>query len=88
MVTQANFVREKRNVSSAGGHLKDINCAAQVCCINCNGAHKTLDRRCPVYLKNAEIMKRMAFDNLLFLEAKRQVEGINKERRNIPSEVT
>lgn len=36
-------------------------------------------------MKNANIMKRMAYDNLLFIEARKQVEGLVKDTNSRPS---
>lgn len=65
--------REEKYLSCAGNHSRNSECETSFSCINCKGQHKILDRSCPIYMKNAEIMRRMAFDNLSFLEARRVV---------------
>ncbi|XP_071555864.1 uncharacterized protein [Temnothorax nylanderi] len=54
-------------------------------CINCGEEHATSDRKCPKYLKNLEISKVMAVDNLPFFESRALVQ--KRERNNPTSEV-
>ena len=51
--------------------------------INCNGFHSTVDRQCPLYIRNAEIAKIMAHDNLPFFEAKSLI--MRQEKKAIPA---
>ncbi|EFN63480.1 hypothetical protein EAG_00530, partial [Camponotus floridanus] len=48
----------------------DIHCKETPKCINCSGPHHALDRKCPKFILNSEINKKMAFDNISYLEAR------------------
>ncbi|XP_036146456.1 uncharacterized protein LOC118648143 [Monomorium pharaonis] len=56
---------------------KDQPCQKEKKCINCSGSHSTTDRECPLYVRNAEIARVMAYDNLF--EAKTLV--IRQEKK-------
>ncbi|XP_019884483.2 uncharacterized protein LOC109610335 isoform X1 [Camponotus floridanus] len=51
----------------------DIHCKETPKCINCSGPHHALDRKCPKFILNSEINKKMAFDNISYLEARRSL---------------
>lgn len=78
--------REEKCLVCAGSHSRNPKCEAPFSCINCKGPHKTLDRRCPIYLQNVDIMRRMAHDNLSYLEARRVVEGLHSTSREVPTQ--
>ncbi|XP_071634355.1 uncharacterized protein [Temnothorax longispinosus] len=50
-------------------------CEKTMRCFNCHGPHKSTFRGCPVYEKNKNINKVMAFNNISFYSARRLVEG-------------
>lgn len=64
--------REQKCLQCGGTHqnTKEAPCQLEKKCINCNETHATTDRKCPFYIRNAEIAKVMAFDNMPFFEAK------------------
>ena len=41
-------------------------------CVNCNGAHKSSDRGCPIYMQHENINRIMAYDNVSFEEARKR----------------
>lgn len=49
----------------------DIPCKESPKCINCKEPHHTLSRGCPKFVFNAEINKRMALDNVSYMDARR-----------------
>ncbi|XP_071636965.1 uncharacterized protein [Temnothorax longispinosus] len=57
---------------------KEAPCIKPKKCINCEEEHATSDRKCPKYLKNLEISKVMAADNLPFMEARALVQKREK----------
>ncbi|XP_070529915.1 uncharacterized protein [Cardiocondyla obscurior] len=68
-------------LNCGGAHLssKDNPCSMPASCINCKGHHGTLHKGCPAYVKQLEIHKIMAVDNLPFLEARKLRESNIKE---------
>ena len=57
---------------------KECPCLKSKMCINCKGQHATTDRKCPMYVRNVEIAKIMAQENLPFFEAKRKALKLEK----------
>lgn len=76
-------------LTCAGNHRssRDNPCMLEKSCINCNGAHSTMDRDCPLYRKHLDIARVMAYDNLPFLEARSLVEknGAPAPSRPVPA---
>ncbi|XP_024872259.1 uncharacterized protein LOC112468755 [Temnothorax curvispinosus] len=61
---------------------KETPCSEPKKCINCEEEHATSDRKCPKFMKNLEIAKVMAADNLPFMEARALVQ--KRENKNCP----
>lgn len=66
---------EEKCLSCASFSFKNLNCSAKSFCINCKGEHKTLNKACPSLNKNREIMRKMTYDNLPFMDARRSVQN-------------
>ncbi|XP_024879367.1 uncharacterized protein LOC112459488, partial [Temnothorax curvispinosus] len=61
---------------------KERPCSETKKCINCEEEHATSDRKCLKFMKNLEIAKVMAADNLPFMEARALVQ--KRENKNCP----
>lgn len=68
--------KTERCLSCAGEHTssRENPCKLNLKCVNCGGNHNTLNRSCPILIKQKEIVRIMAVDNLPFLEARNLAE--------------
>lgn len=70
-----NFCSDPKLCSNCGldFHITEDfeECDAPKSCVNCNGSHSSLDRRCPVYLTQKEINTIMVNNKTSHREAKR-----------------
>lgn len=64
-------------VCTENKHPEGVRCVANPKCVNCDGAHRSNDRSCPIYLQHDQINKIMAYDNVSFQEAKKKCTIIN-----------
>lgn len=46
-------------------------------CLNCKGEHESFNRKCPVYMEEAEIMKIKTVERISFSEARRRIKARN-----------
>ena len=55
------------------GNHGSVRCVENICCPNCKGAHEAGNKKCPVYLKNYNIMELVATQQISVAEARRRV---------------
>ena len=55
------------------GNHGSVRCVENICCPNCKGAHEAGNKKCPVYLKNYNIMELVATQQISVGEARRRV---------------
>lgn len=69
--------REEKCLNCGEAHpiSRESPCNKLATCLNCGERHHTLDKTCPIFLKEKEITRIMAFDNIPYLEAKRTLDG-------------
>ncbi|XP_071582274.1 uncharacterized protein [Temnothorax nylanderi] len=56
-------------------------CGFEFKCVNCGGRHRATDKKCPVYIKNKEIKKVMAYHSASYTEAMKIINGQDTEER-------
>lgn len=64
-----------------------IPCVNDKKCVNCGGAHPSFDRKCKVYIKEAEIMYIKTMEKVSYFEAKRRYDASLKDNMSFAQTV-
>lgn len=71
--------------------IKDVHnlpCGNTKQCVNCGGSHSSFDRKCEVFIKEAEVMFLKTTQRISYFEAKKQVDEKNKQQLSLAAVVS
>lgn len=76
----AKVCKGAKRCSKCSQEHDDTMCESETSCVNCKGEHSALDKKCPVYRKELEIVKIKINKGISFNDAKREYNSTHQRR--------